>query len=162
MPTLNAAAQGNASCRGFAAQMEAFFRDHKPDLVIMSADWLEYARRPRFDGMIADLRQTISKLNERGIAVVVLGPAVQFRARLPSMLMRAHLRSIEARPDDFVLPEIFTLDQVMKAALPAQAKFSYISVVDAVCPARQCPLTVDGGIPLSRDHAHLTAEDRPM
>ena len=47
---------------------------------------------------------------------------------------------------------------MMKAALPAQAKFSYISVVDAVCPARQCPLTVDGGIPLSWDHAHLTAE----
>ena len=83
MPTLNAAAQGNASCRGFAAQMEAFFRDRKPDLVIMSADWLEYARPPRFDGMIADLRQTISKLNELGTAVVLLGPAVQFRARLP-------------------------------------------------------------------------------
>ena len=158
MPTLNTAAQGNASCRGFAAQMDAFFGDHRPDLVVMSADWLEYARPPRFDGMIADLRQTISKLNERGMAVVLLGPAVQFRARLPSMLMRAHLRQIEARPDDFVLPEIFTLDQMMKTALPAQAKFSYISVVDAVCPARQCPLTVDNGIPLSWDHAHLTAE----
>ncbi len=158
MPTLNAAAQGNASCRAFAAQMEAFFRDRKPDLVIMSADWLEYARPPRFDGMIADLRQTISKLNEHGIAVVLLGPAVQFRARLPSMLMRAHLRSTAARPDDFVLPDIFTLDRMMKAALPAQAKFSYVSVVDAVCPSRQCPLTVDGGIPLAWDHAHLTAE----
>ena len=158
MPTLNATAQGNASCRGFAAQMEAFFRDHKPDLVVMSADWLEYARAPRFDGMIADLRQTISRLNELGMAVVVLGPAVQFRARLPSMLMRAHLRAIEARPDDFVLPDIFALDDQMKAALPAHAKFAYISVLDAVCPSRQCPLTVDGGIPLSWDHAHLTAE----
>ena len=27
-----------------------------------------------------------------------------------------------------------------------------------ICPARQCPLTVDGGIPLAWDHAHLTAE----
>jgi SGNH domain-containing protein len=158
MPTLNAAAQGNASCRGFAAQMGAFLGDHKPDLVVMSADWLEYARPPRFDGMIADLKQTISKLNELGIAVVLLGPAVQFRARLPSMLMRAHLRQIEARPEDFVLPDIFALDQMMQAALPADAKFSYISVADAVCPARQCPLTIAGGIPLSWDHAHLTAE----
>jgi peptidoglycan/LPS O-acetylase OafA/YrhL len=158
MPTLNAAAQGNASCRGFAAQMDAFFGDHKPDLVVMSADWLEYARPPRFDGMIADLKQTISKLNERGIAVMLLGPAVQFRARLPSMLMRAHLRQIEAHPEDFVLPDIFALDQMMQAALPADAKFSYISVVDVVCPARQCPPTIAGGIPLSWDHAHLTAE----
>jgi len=158
MPTLNAAAQGNASCRGFAAQMDGFFRERKPDLVIVSADWLEYGRPPRFDGMIADLGQTISRLNELGIAVVLLGPAVQFRARLPSMLMRAHLRAIEPRSDDFVLPDIFALDDRMKAALPAHAKFAYISVVDAACPLRQCPLTVDGGIPLSWDHAHLTAE----
>ena len=67
MPTFNAAAQGNASCRSFAAQMDAFFRDRKPDLVILSADWLEYARPPRFDGMIADLKQTISRLNGLGI-----------------------------------------------------------------------------------------------
>src|ERR1700680_1448835 len=99
--------------------------------------------------MVADLRQTISRLNKLGIAVVLLGPAVQFRARLPSMLMRAHLRAIEPRPDDFVLPDIFALDDQMKAALPGHAKFAYISVVDAACPSRQCPLTVDGCIPLS-------------
>jgi hypothetical protein len=125
---------------------------------MMSADWLEYARPPRFSGMIADLKRTISRLNELGMAVVLLGPAVQFRARLPSMLLRANLRQVEARPDDFVLSDIFALDQMMKIALPAHEKFSYVSVVDAVCPARQCPLTVDGGIPLSWDHAHLTAE----
>ena len=124
----------------------------------MSADWLEYARPPRFDSMIADLRQTISKLDGLGIPVMLLGPAVQFRSRLPSMLMRAHLRDIDARPDDFVLPDIFSLDQRMKAALPAHDRFSYISVVDAICPARQCPLTIEGGIPLAWDHAHLTAE----
>ena len=154
----NAAAQGNASCRSLAAQMGAFFAKHKPDRVILSADRLEYARPPRFDGMIADLRQTIAKLNDLGIPVVLLGPAVQFRARLPSMLMRAHLRQVDARSDDLVLPDIFALDQQMQGALPAHDKFSYASVLDAVCPARQCPLTVDGGIPLSWDHAHLTAE----
>jgi peptidoglycan/LPS O-acetylase OafA/YrhL len=158
MPTFNAAAQGNASCRSFAAQIDAFFGNHKPDRVILSADWLEYARPPRFDGMIADLRQTIGKLNDLGIPVVLLGPAVQFRARLPSMLVRAHLRQVDARSDDFVRPDIFALDQKMQAALPAHDRFSYVSVLAAVCPARQCPLTVGGGIPLSFDHAHLTAE----
>jgi peptidoglycan/LPS O-acetylase OafA/YrhL len=158
MPTFNAAAQGNASCRSFAGQMEAFFRDHKPSLVILSADWLEYSRPPRFDGMIADLKQTISALNNAGMDVVLLGPAVQFRTRLPSMLMRAHLRHVEPRPDDFMLPDIFLLDEKMKAALPAQDKFSYVSVVDTICPARQCPIIIDGGIPLAWDHAHLTAE----
>ena len=158
MPTFSAAAQGTASCRGFAEQMEAFFAKRRPGLVILSADWLEYARPPRFGGMIADLRQTIAKLNDLGIRVILLGPAVQFRSRLPSMLMRAHLRHAEALADDFVLPDIFALDRNMKAALPAHEKFAYVSVLDAVCPARQCPLTTDGGIPLAWDHAHLTAE----
>jgi len=158
MPTLNAAAQGNAYCRSLAAQMDSFFWDRKPDLVILSADWLEYSRPPRFDGMIADLQQTISRLNGLGISVVLLGPSVQFRARLPSMLVRAQLRHVEARSDDLLLPDIFVLDAKMKAALPVHEKFSYISVADAICPTRQCPLTIDGGIPLAWDHAHLTAE----
>jgi len=158
MPTFNAAAQGNAACRSLATQMEAFFAGSKPDLVILSADWLQYAGPPRFDGMVADIRQTISRLNRSGIAVLLLGPAVQFKARLPSMLMRAHLRHVDAEPSEFVLPDIFILDQKMKAALPAQEKFSYVSVVDAICPSRHCPLTIGGGIPLSWDHAHLTAE----
>jgi peptidoglycan/LPS O-acetylase OafA/YrhL len=158
MPTFNATAQSNASCRSLAAQMDAFFAKHRPDRVILSADWLEYARPPRFDGMIADLRQTIAKLGDLGIPVTLLGPAVQFKARLPSMLMRAHLRQVDARSDDFVLPDIFALDQKMQAALPVSDRFSYVSVLAAVCPARQCPLTVGGGIPLSFDHAHLTAE----
>jgi hypothetical protein len=158
MPTLDAAAQGTASCRGFAAQMLVFFEARKPDLVIMSADWLEYARPPRFDGMIADLRATIARLSASGIRVILLGPAVQFRSRLPSMLARANLRHADASPDDLVLPDIFALDRMMQAALPKADGFSYISVVDAICPQRQCPLTIDGGIPLSWDHAHLTAE----
>jgi peptidoglycan/LPS O-acetylase OafA/YrhL len=158
MPTFNAAVQGTESCRRFAGRMSAFFRDRKPDLVILSADWLEYSRPPRFDGMIADLRQTIATLNQADIAVALLGPAVQFRSRLPSMLMRAHLRHADISPDDFVLSDIFSLDQMMKAALPASKRFSFVSVVDALCPARQCPVTIDGGIPLAWDHAHLTAE----
>jgi peptidoglycan/LPS O-acetylase OafA/YrhL len=158
MPTLNAASQGVASCKSFAARMDAFFKDSKPDLVIVSADWLEYARGPRFDGMIGDLKQSIAEINGRGIAVVLLGPPVQFRSRLPSMLMRAQLRGADLRSDDFVLPDIFALDARMRAALPAHDKFSYVSVVNAICPARQCPLTIGEDIPLAWDHAHLTAE----
>jgi peptidoglycan/LPS O-acetylase OafA/YrhL len=158
MPTLNAASQGVASCKGFAARMDTFFQNAKPDLVIISADWLEYARPPRFDGMIADLKQTVARLNASGIAVALLGPPAQFRSRLPAMLMRAQLRGAELRADDFVLPDIFALDARMRTALPSRDKFTYVSVVSAICPARQCPLTIGEDIPLAWDHAHLTAE----
>jgi peptidoglycan/LPS O-acetylase OafA/YrhL len=158
MPTLNALAQGTAACRDFDARMEAHFHDHQPDLVVMSADWLEYARPPRFAGMIADLKATISALNAAAIRVVVLGPSVQFTSRLPSMLLRAHLRGVVPKPDDVVLPDVFALDAMMKDALPAGDRLSYLSVVDAVCPQRQCPVVLESGVPLSWDHAHLTAE----
>ena len=113
---------------------------------------------PSAAGMIADLNATILRINTLGAPVVLLGPAVQFKSRLPSMLMRAQLRHIDPAADDFVFPDIFSLDQKMKAALPEHDRFSYISVVDAVCPSRQCPITINGGIPLAWDHAHLTAE----
>jgi peptidoglycan/LPS O-acetylase OafA/YrhL len=158
MPTLNAVAQSDAACRILAGQMDDFFRDRKPDLVVMSANWLLYGRQSWFNGMIADIKQTISRLDGLGITVVLLGPGVQFKSRLPSILMRTHLRLIDARPEDFVLQAIFSLDRKMKSALPLSNRFSYISVVDAICPAQRCPLTVDDGIPLAWDHAHLTAE----
>jgi lysophospholipase L1-like esterase len=158
MPSLNAASQGVASCKGFAARMDSFFQGSKPDLVIISADWLEYARAPRFDGMIADLKQTVARLTASGIAVALLGPPAQFRSRLPAMLMRAQLRGAELRTEDFVLPDIFALDARMRAALPSREKFTYVSVASAICPARQCPLTIGEDIPLAWDHAHLTAE----
>jgi peptidoglycan/LPS O-acetylase OafA/YrhL len=158
MPTLNAVAQFLASCRNADTQMETFFRDNKPDLVILSGDWLEYARPPRFEGMIADLRGTIAKLTSLGMRVVLLGPPVQFKGRLPPMLLRLHLRQAEVRADDLLLPDVFMLDAKMRAALPAAGKFSYVSVLNAMCPARHCPVTLDGDVPLAWDHAHLTAE----
>jgi hypothetical protein len=158
MPTFSASSQGASACQKFALNMAAYFEDHRPDVVIMSADWLEYARPPRFDGMVANVKETISRLNQSSVSVVLMGPGVQFKSRLPSMLMRARLRNVDPTPEEFELPTIFSLDQMMKAALPPQAGFSYVSVLDAVCPARQCPLTVDHDAPLSWDHAHLTAE----
>jgi SGNH domain (fused to AT3 domains) len=158
MPSFDADAQFHPTCRRFAAGMRTFLAGHKVDLVVISADWLEYGRQPRFAGMIADIRKTVSQLNAEGVRVVLLGPSVQFRARLPSMLIRARLRGVDAWADDILLPDIFAADQAMHAALPATASFSYVSVVDAVCPERQCPLTVAEGVPLAMDHAHLTAE----
>ena len=74
------------------------------------------------------------------------------------MLLRLHLRGVPVRADDLLLFDVFALDTRMQAALPASDKFSYVSVLDAMCPARQCPVTLDGGVPLAWDHAHLTAE----
>ncbi|MGJ5177095.1 acyltransferase family protein [Bradyrhizobium oligotrophicum] len=157
MPTFSAETQGVAACRAFAGQMRDTLAQMRPDLVVMSADWLEDARPPRFAGMVRDLEQTLQRLNEAGIAVVLLGPSLQFRARLPSMLARARLRGVTPDPAAFVRSDIFALDAAMQAALPTTKGFSYVSILSAVCQDGACPLTA-GEVPLSFDHAHLTAE----
>ncbi|CCD97122.1 conserved membrane hypothetical protein [Bradyrhizobium sp. ORS 375] len=157
MPTFSAETQGVPACRALAEQMRDHLASQRPDLVVMAADWLEDARPPRFAGMVRDLRLTLARLSEAGIPVVLLGPAVQFRARLPSMLARATLRGVTPDPAAFVRSDIFELDQAMQAALPSGEGLSYVSILSAVCVQRSCPLTV-GDVPLSFDHAHLTAE----
>ena len=157
MPTLSANEHGITSCVPFARQMDAFFRDHRPDVVVIAADWLEYSRRG-FDIIIADLKKSIGQVEALGARVVVLGPAVQFKGGLPAMLLRAHLRGADIRSEEVVLPDIFELDRKMKNALPASEAFSYVSLLDLICPHRQCPLTIDNDVPLTFDHAHLTAE----
>ena len=157
MPTLNAGDHGYPLCVGFARQMEEFFQDHHPNVVIISADWLEYSRRG-FDVVIEDLKKSISLVQSTGARVFVLGPAVQFKGPLPEMLLRAHLLGTSVQPKDVLLPDIFEFDRKMKAALPDNEGFSYLSVLDALCQQGQCPLTVGDGIPLTVDHAHYTAE----
>lgn len=157
MPTFSAETQGVAACRAFAGQMRDYLATARPDLVVMSADWLENARPPRFAGMVRDLRLTLARLSEAGIPVVLLGPSVQFRARLPSMLARATLRGAMPDPVAFVRSDVFALDAAMQAALPTAQGLSYISILSIVCANGRCPLTV-GDVPLSFDHAHLTAE----
>jgi peptidoglycan/LPS O-acetylase OafA/YrhL len=157
MPTLSANEHGVAPCAQFARQMQEFFRDHHPNVVVIAADWPEYFRRG-FDLIIEDLKRSASLIEASGSRVVVLGPAVQFKGRLPAMLLRAHFRGVEVDADDLLLPSIFEIDLKMKAALPNSENFSYVSVLDTVCPHGQCPLTVGDGAPLTVDHAHYTAE----
>jgi peptidoglycan/LPS O-acetylase OafA/YrhL len=157
MPTFSAETQGVAACRVLASQMRDYLATARPDLVVMSADWLEDARPPRFASMVHDLKSTLRRLQDAGIPVVLVGPSVQFRARLPSMLARATLRGLTPDPMAFVRSDVFALDAAMQAALPTGEGFSYVSILSAVCKDRRCPLTV-GGVPLSFDHAHLTAE----
>ncbi|MGJ4950695.1 acyltransferase family protein [Bradyrhizobium sp. HKCCYLS20291] len=157
MPTFSAETQGVPACRALADQMRDYLATTRPDLILLSADWLENARPPRFPGMVRDLKSMLDRLRAAGIPVVLLGPAVQFRARLPSMLARAILRGVTPDPVAFVRSDIFALDAAMQAALPTSAGFAYVSVLASVCEGGRCPLTT-ANFPLSFDHAHLTAQ----
>ena len=158
-PSLVALPRFNALCRDQANGVTAFLKDNKPDLIILSADWRGYSRRTNVEDMMKELNGSLSELKARGIPVVVIGPSIQFRSTLPSMILRAEIRNIDPSSlDDLVVRDIFALDRQMKSLLLVGRGISFLSILDAVCPAQKCPIIVGNGAPLSFDHAHLTVE----
>jgi SGNH domain (fused to AT3 domains) len=159
MPTLQTASNANALCKPYYETLGLWFDGNKPDIVIMSSDWMDHGRSSRFDSMIEDIRTTVATLTARGTRVVLFGPSVQFKTGLPPLLIRAILRHLNLQQiRDIVRPDIFSFDARMRAALPPSDKFTYVSVVDAVCPNHECPVMVADDIPLVWDYGHLTIE----
>lgn len=158
-PSFRAHEKASPRCRHAIEGMAAWFASHKPDVVILSGDWMGDVFSSRFDTMIDDLRNTIDTLTGHGIRTVLLGPAVQFKTGLPSLLARALLRNSDLLSSrDLIRSDIFAGDAKMKAALPSSRDFTYISVIEGVCPAENCPLVVQTAIPLTWDYGHLTVE----
>jgi peptidoglycan/LPS O-acetylase OafA/YrhL len=157
-PTFQPHPQTGAWCRNFAAEIVPWFDTHAPDIVIISGDWMGDVHSSRFDTMIENIKKTSATLIARGSRVVVVGPAIQFKTGLPSMIIRASSKGGVALSADMIRPDIFSGDAKMKAALPSTGRFTYVSVLDAVCADSTCPTTVDDGIPITWDYGHLTVE----
>ncbi len=158
LPTLDADFDIMQACRGMPAQIKKFIYENKPDVVVMSGDWPGHTKSMGFAGMIAELRRTIAALKSLGIGIVVVGPPVQFRGALPSMLLRAQARGVSPSVDELLEPGNFDLDKQMKDEFQNESGLTYVSVLDAVCPQRQCPVLLAGGVPLTWDSKHLTPE----
>lgn len=157
-PALSLLPGFNELCRRFTTRVAEFLQEVTPDIVIISADWLGYSRRADYM-MIDEINRTVLRLREKGTSVIVVGPSVQFKSRLPSMLLRAEMRQVEPLPiKDWIVPDIFALDAKMKSSILVQEGVTYVSVLDAVCPEQKCPARLADGVPLSWDHAHLTAK----
>ncbi len=157
-PTFQPRPNAGVWCRNFAATVVPWLDSHTPDVVIISGDWLGDVHSSRFDSMVENIKATAATLISRGSQVIVVGPAVQFKTGLPSMIIRATSKGVVPESADMIRPDIFAGDAKMKAALPNYEGFTYISVVDDVCPAGTCPITVEDGTPLVWDYGHLTVE----
>lgn len=156
--TFNPPSSASDFCRHQSEIVTAWLEKNRPDAVIMSGDWMSDIHSSRFDRMIADIKATADALREKGIRVVVIGPAVQFKTGLPSLIMRALAKGLDPLPvADMLRGDIFTGDAKMRAALPDVAGFTYLSAVNAICPERRCPALVDDA-PLTWDYGHLTVE----
>lgn len=155
--------QGTASgCRpvadGYAARrcrqvMDTVFDDvlvpgSKVGTVVIAARW-----RPQDGG---PLTRRVDALTQLGFKVIVLGPAPEWTQPLPRILaMQVLDPSVDLSIYQARKP--FETEREIAAAV-ARTNARYISVIDILCPDRQCRTIAPGGRVMQFDYGHLTPD----
>jgi hypothetical protein len=116
------------------------------DGVILAARWRAID--------IPRLERTITNLRERGIAVTLVGPTVEYDAHLPRLLAMALERGDVALPARHLVRSQWKLDQSF-ADLAARTGSGYVSMVKLLCP-QSCTEYVGERVPMLQDYGHLT------
>lgn len=115
--------------------------------VIVSARWEE--------GDIGGLIRAIRRFEARGVAVTVLGPAVEYDEPLPRILARAIARDDAGIAHASRSAAMVALDREMAKRL-AGSGATYVSMQTLECPDGICPLYASDGAPFHFDYGHYT------
>ncbi|HEY0124505.1 MAG TPA: acyltransferase family protein, partial [Rhizobium sp.] len=124
----------------------------KPALVILAAGWSPS------DVLFTGVDSSIKSLNEIGIKPVVLGVPPLYRTSVPKLLAE---RIGAGNSDPFSGPDLapgFTIENDIAFGdhYGNRSDVTYISIMATVCPGNQCPMIIDGKIPMHFDPLHLT------
>ena len=117
------------------------------DLVVISAPW-EPNELPA-------LEQTLSTLQKRGIAVLLLGATPQYQLPLPRLLAFARLRNDAALPARFEERSPLRSDSALRRIASTYGA-AFFSPHDTLCGGGHCLEQADGA-PLQFDVDHLTS-----
>jgi hypothetical protein len=98
--------------------------------------------------------ETVRQLTARGVLVIVVGPPPEFERPLPSVLARGWSNPAAAASAQ-LLAAPFQADAALKSQFADLPGVVYVSLLDTLCPKRQCVLSVDGA-PLLFDQHHFT------
>lgn len=115
--------------------------------VILSSRWR--------DGRLPGLVRAIEHFRQRGIAVTVLGPVVEYDEPLPRLLARLTVRGDIDAARSSRRAELIATDRDMREAVTA-AGATYVSMQDLECPKGVCPLFASNGEPFHFDYGHYT------
>jgi peptidoglycan/LPS O-acetylase OafA/YrhL len=149
IPALNADIPGVPNCRAINDRVLNLVREIKPDIVLLHGTWEKH---------LSNVVETVARLKQTGVRVVVLGPVPVWRRGLPNEVLRHFMlyhRLIPERWNGAVSSNWY--DAVMREELvPAGAEF--ISAWEALCNTEGC-LTRAGpsaGDISTSDQVHLT------
>ncbi|MBV9591741.1 MAG: acyltransferase [Hyphomicrobiales bacterium] len=128
----------------------------RPSIVILSARW------PTDEASLSLLDRTVAMLARAGIKVVVLGESPLYKHDVPLIMAKRLQEGDTSRlakgGADLELDFLRWSDRTLSARFANREEVRYVSVMHALCPNDDCPLTDDGGSPVHFDTAHLTKE----
>jgi peptidoglycan/LPS O-acetylase OafA/YrhL len=140
-------------CRDFNSRTFDRIGALRPAVVILGAAW-----SPQYQATLWDhVDVTISRLEDAGLKVVVLGFGPIYKSRVPQILAdRYKENNLSVLSDDDLLRS-WTLqeDDKFKMIVSKHPATAYISIIRTVCPNDQCPL-LTGGAPVHFDMFHVT------
>ena len=119
--------------------------------MILAATWPQNENARRL------LRDTISDLGHTVPFIVLLGPPISYQAVVPRILAHRALRGLDSNLQSYLGKGLFEFDKKMATDFPDTDGFSFVSVLQSVCPEGNCPTLLNGSVPLQWDTFHLTA-----
>ena len=149
-PTLEHALGEWAGCTRVTDEiLHAFLANHHVDRVVIAARW-------RAD-LLPRVSATLRWFKQRGIAVTLIGPAVDYDAPLPRLILFATRKHDPRLPDRHWDHSLRQLD-VQMSELARQAGAEYVSLLKLLCSGDSCLTTDDQGMPLLFDREHFTVD----
>jgi hypothetical protein len=145
---------GRPFCRPAHELFKSKIAELKPDIVVVATDWFRYG-----EFGIKPVEPAIEGLQRANIQhIVVVGPVPQWYDLLPDTMIRAAVRNSDQIPATLG-PELrVNVPETGFKTLAKNSGASYISPVDALCPAGRCVTMTDYGPQYltSFDTSHLT------
>jgi peptidoglycan/LPS O-acetylase OafA/YrhL len=124
-----------------------------PALVIICAIWSLPLNQA---ALLERVDATISRLEQAGLRVAVLGPGPFYRFSVPQILADRYRQKNPSVLSDNDLNGVLKYDSMFMKRMLRHPSTTYISIVKTVCPSDRCPL-LTMGVPVHFDMAHVTA-----
>ncbi len=137
-------------CRTLLRQvLQRWLPAHPVDVLILAGRWSE--------ADLPDLPQTLARLRPYVSRLVVVGPVPQYVSSLPRLLVTALRSHDPSRIERGRRTAELSLDARLSSAATA-AGAEYFSMLQALCPQRQCRTLAATDVPMQFDYGHFTRE----
>ncbi len=151
-PLVGVEAPARPNCRPFNDMAIAEILSRRPDFVVLGGVWTADARQ------LVQIDATLDVLEKAAIRVVVLGPGPLYKRSVPLFVAERFRRGdSDTESEDELDETVFARDADLRRHVATRHGVRYVSILDAVCQNRKCPV-LRGGKSLHFDPVHLTPE----